>query len=220
MDERFNEGNFFLSLKRFRITGNVEERPANVKATLRQARRMWSSSFLRVSLYHNVEKEFVLIGIIAIISKMLEALLYSTNQFIMNMTHYFCLIMAGREIDSDTRIFKVSVGTSRQSDRDYLFLVAQSVQNNWYFEKWSSQVADFVQMVLESLAPEKSDDPLGGTIVEGITARELVRNLKMGSRIPTDPQLFRNANHIRHWLSLNYRTLTNRQGEAQSLPSE
>lgn len=135
------------------------------------------------------------------------------------MKHYFCLIMAGREIDSDTRIFKVAVGNSRQSDRDYLFLVAQSVQNNWYFEKWSSQVADFVQMVLESLAPEQSDDPLGGTIVEGITARELVRNLKMGTKIPTDPQLFRNANHIRHWLSLNYRTMTNRQGECRHLPS-
>lgn len=136
------------------------------------------------------------------------------------MTHYFCLIMAGREIDSDSRIFKVAVGTSRQSDRDYLFLLAQSVEHNWYFEKWSSQVADFVQMVLESLAPEKSDDPIGGTLIEGITARELVRNLKMGTKIPTDPQLFRNANHIRYWLSLNYRTLTNRQGEARSLPSE
>lgn len=135
------------------------------------------------------------------------------------MTHYFCLIMAGREIDSDTRIFKVAVGTSRQSDRDYLFLVAQSVEHNWYFEKWSSQVADFVQLVLESLAPEQTDDPIGGTLIEGITARELVRNLKMGTKIPTDPQLFRNANHIRYWLSLNYRTLTNRQGECRHLPS-
>lgn len=153
-------------------------------------------------------------------SYMLKALLYSTNQFIMNMTHYFCLIMAGREIDSDTRIFKVSVGTSRQSDRDYLFLVAQSVEHNWYFEKWSAPVADFVQLVLESLAPTQTDDPLGGALVEGITARELVRNLKNGTKIPTDPQLFRNANNIRYWLSLNYRTLTNRQGEARSLPSE
>lgn len=135
------------------------------------------------------------------------------------MTHYFCLIMAGREIDSDTRIFKVAVGSSRQSDRDYLFLLAQSVEHNWYFEKWSSQVADFVQMVLESLAPEKSDDPIGGTLIEGITARELVRNLKMGTKIPTDPQLFRNANNVRHWLSLNYRTMTNRQGESRHLPS-
>lgn len=135
------------------------------------------------------------------------------------MTHYFCLIMAGREITSDTRIFKVAVGASRQSDRDYLFLVAQSVEHNWYFEKWSSPVADFVQMVLESLAPELSDDPLGGTIVEGISARELVRNLKMGTKIPTDPQLFRNANNIRHWLSLNYRTMTNRQSESRHLPS-
>lgn len=135
------------------------------------------------------------------------------------MTHYFCLIMAGREIDSDSRIFKVAVGTSRQCDRDYLFLLAKSVENNWYFEKWSSQVADFVQLVLESLAPEQTDDPIGGTLIEGITARELVRNLKMGTKIPTDPQLFRNANHIRYWLSLNYRTLTNRQGENPSLPS-
>lgn len=127
--------------------------------------------------------------------------------------------MAGREIDSDTRIFKVTVGSSRQSDRDYLFLLAQSVEHNWYFEKWSSQVADFVQMVLESLAPEQTDDPLGGTLIEGITARELVRNLKMGTKIPTDPQLFRNANHVRQWLSLNYRTMTNRQGESRHLPS-
>ena len=136
------------------------------------------------------------------------------------MTHYFCLIMAGREIDSDSHIFKVAVGTSRQCDRDYLFLLAKSVENNWYFEKWSSQVADFVQLVLESLAPEQTDDPIGGTLIEGITARELVRNLKNGTKIPTDPILFQNANHIRHWLSLNYRTLTNRQGEARSLPSE
>lgn len=82
MDERFIEGNFFLSLKRFRITGNVEERPANVKATLRQARRMWVSSFLRVSILHNVEIEFVLIGIIAIISEMLETFIFKSNQFI------------------------------------------------------------------------------------------------------------------------------------------
>lgn len=84
MDERFNEGNFFLSLKRFRITGNVEERPANVKATLRQARRMWGSSFLRVSILHNVDKEFLQIRIIAIISKILETFIFKSNQFIMN----------------------------------------------------------------------------------------------------------------------------------------
>lgn len=134
------------------------------------------------------------------------------------MTHYYCLIIAGRVLDSDTRIFRVGVGTSRQSDRDYLFVLAESVQNGWYFEKWSSQVAEFVHNVLESLAPLCSDDPLGGVVVQGIMIRDLVRNLKNGTAIPLDDNALRNANYVRHFLSLNYRTLSNRQGEADSLP--
>lgn len=128
--------------------------------------------------------------------------------------------MAGREIDADTLIYRVGVGTSRQADRDYLFLLAQAVEHNWYFEKWSTQVAEFLHNVLVSLAPASSDDPLGGTLVHGVLLRDLVRAIKNGESVPVDDNAIRNANHMRQWLSLNYRTMLNRQGEDRPLPSE
>lgn len=136
------------------------------------------------------------------------------------MTHYYCLIMAGREIDETTTIYKVGVGASRQSDRDYLYLLASAVDNNWYFEKWSNDVAQFVRNVLDSITPPNSDDPLDGVLVKGVHIRELVRALKNGTAIPSCDNAIQNAHHLRQWLSLNYRTLSNRQGEASPLPNE
>ena len=38
------------------------------------------------------------------------------------MKHYYYYIMAGREIDETAQFFKVAVGSSKQAQRDFLYL--------------------------------------------------------------------------------------------------
>lgn len=136
------------------------------------------------------------------------------------MTHYYCLIIAGPVIDESSIIYKVGVGTSRQSNRDYLFLLAHAVDHGWYFERWSEEVREFVRKITKSLSPSNSDDPSEAISIHGASVREIVRSIKNGTAFPTSANEITNRNQLRYWLSLNYRIGANRQGEATSLPAE
>lgn len=136
------------------------------------------------------------------------------------MTHYYCLIIAGDVLDESSLIYKVGVGTSRQCNRDYLFLLAHSVEHGWYFERWSEEVREFVRKITESLSATCSDDPSDAISIHGASVREIVRSIKNGTAFPYSSHELTNRNQLRHWLSLNYRIGANRQGEATSLPAE
>lgn len=136
------------------------------------------------------------------------------------MTHYYCLIIAGDVLDESSLIYKVGVGTSKQCNRDYLFLLAHSVEHGWYFERWSKEVTEFVRKIAESVSATNSKDPSDAISIHGASVREIVRSIKNGTAFPYSSHELTNRNQLRQWLSLNYRIGANRQGEATTLPAE
>ena len=138
----------------------------------------------------------------------------------MYMTHYYCLIIAGEVLDESSLIYKVGVGSSKQCDRDYLFLLAHSVEHGWYFERWSEEVTEFVRKIAESVSATNSNDPSDAISIHGASVREIVRSIKNGTAFPYSSHELTNRNQLRHWLSINYRIGANRKGEATSLPAE
>lgn len=121
------------------------------------------------------------------------------------MNHYYLYIDAGRVIDSTARFFKVAVPSSQQGQRDYLFLVAHSVERNHFFELWSQQVAEFLWNIGQSLADGCVENPLDFVHIQPISARELVRNMRAHVVDPMPDFVQRNQNHMRHFLNVNYR---------------
>lgn len=121
------------------------------------------------------------------------------------MNHYYLYIDAGRVIDSTAKFYKVAVPSSQQGQRDYLFLVARSVEQNHFFELWSQQVAEFLWNIGQSLADGSVENPLDFVPIRPITARELVRNMRGHVVDPVPDFVAQNQNHMRHFLSLNYR---------------
>lgn len=97
---------------------------------------------------------------------------------IYTMNHYYLYIDAGRVIDSTAKFYKVAVPSSQQGQRDYLFLLAHSVERNHFFELWSDQLAAFLWNIAQILAGECVENPLGFVPIRPITARELVINMR------------------------------------------
>ena len=115
------------------------------------------------------------------------------------MTHYHLYIIAGATIDSGTVFYRVGIGTGRQADRDFLYLLATATSCGYYFEKWSDDVDDFLQKIRRSF----ERDGLTFQLRE-IKARHLVRALKAGIQLPLSTDLLKNENHMRHFLDANY----------------
>lgn len=118
------------------------------------------------------------------------------------MTHFHYYIIAGAQCDENTRLFKVGVGSSKQGQRDYLFLTAFSVEHGHYFELVSDKTDDFVRRVNLSL---------GGILpsIMVLSSREMVRYLK-GAGIPTlsNDKLLSNDAQLKV-LDINYRIISN-----------
>lgn len=121
------------------------------------------------------------------------------------MNHYYLYIDAGRVIDSTAKFYKVAVPSSQQGQRDYLFLVAHSVERNHFFELWSNQVDEFLWNIGQSLADGSVENPLDFVPIRPISARELVRNMRDHVVDPVPDFVLRNQNHMRHFLNVNYR---------------
>ena len=121
------------------------------------------------------------------------------------MNHYYLYIDAGRVIDSATKFYKVGVPSSQQGQRDYLFLLAHSVERNHFFELWSNNVAEFLWNIGQSLADECVENPLDFVPIRPISARELVRNMRGHVVDPVPDFVLQNQNHMRHFLNVNYR---------------
>ena len=68
------------------------------------------------------------------------------------MTRYYYYVVAGRQCDQTTQIFKVAVGTNKQSQRDYAFLLANAQQHGHYFEVVSRESDEFIRRLRLSLA--------------------------------------------------------------------
>lgn len=116
------------------------------------------------------------------------------------MTHYYLYIEAAREIDESAKLYKVAVGTSTQANRDYLFLTAFAVSHNYYFQLWSTDVADFAQRLYRSV-PNLSS-------MIGTTARDLVRAIKHGERPTAKSHHLANENRLLDFISTNHRVIS------------
>lgn len=121
------------------------------------------------------------------------------------MNHYYLYIDAGRVIDSTAKFYKVAVPSSQQGQRDYLFLIAHSVERNHFFEIWSDRVAEFLWNIGQSLADGSVDNPLDFVPIRSITARDLVRNIRGQVVDPVSDFVLHNQNQMRHFLNVNYR---------------
>lgn len=118
------------------------------------------------------------------------------------MTHYYYLIVASRLIDASTRICKVSIGTSRQANRDFLFLLSWAHGHDFYFELVSKQTSDFVLRIQDSLVPNSPE-------VEIFTARDVVRSIKATSGLPQKAAHKSSSLYQRAMLDSNYRIFKN-----------
>ena len=67
------------------------------------------------------------------------------------MVHYHYYIIAGAQCDESTRILKVAVGTSQQSQRDYVFLHAYALQHGHFFHIVDQPTVEFIDKVRRSL---------------------------------------------------------------------
>lgn len=124
------------------------------------------------------------------------------------MVHYWNLICAGAQIDETTKFFRVAIGTTKQADRDFLFLTAFATSHGYFFEKDCPQVSEFTKKCLLSC----SDLPDGAELVPNkiqlVSARNLVRALKAAEALPMSQNQIANFNHVAHFLSLNYRVFS------------
>lgn len=118
------------------------------------------------------------------------------------MTHYYYYVIAGPICDDTSEIIKVSLGTSAQARRDYLFLTAYSVQHGHYFEIVSAKSDEFAQNLLASLQLSSMD-------IHHMTGRELVRYLKYGYRPTLSSAQVKAADQQRRHLDANYRIIMN-----------
>lgn len=90
------------------------------------------------------------------------------------MTRIYHYVLAGTVVNGTSQIYKVRIGTGAQARRDYLFLMAYSVDHGHYFEIQSLKSSEFLQRLQNSL-----DDIV--IPIQHVSARELVRALKNGT---------------------------------------
>lgn len=128
------------------------------------------------------------------------------------MTHYYYLICAGAQVDKNTQFFRVGVGTSRQANRDYLFLTAAAVDKGWYFEQVSDESDGFIRKLAESLYPTDEGTSLMRLQVRQCLIRDVVRSIKRGEALPSDVNSAKNRLNSLHYLSLNYRVAQVKSG--------
>lgn len=118
------------------------------------------------------------------------------------MTRYYYYVVAGRQCDQTTQIFKVAVGTNKQSQRDYAFLLANAQQHGHYFEIVSRESDEFIRRLRLSLAEYDVQ-------LEWLSCRDLSALLRSVTTSPLQPSALHGAHLQRKTLSLNYRISSN-----------
>lgn len=118
------------------------------------------------------------------------------------MTRYYYYVVAGRQCDQTTQIFKVAVGTNKQSQRDYAFLLANAQQHGHYFEVVSRESDEFIRRLRLSLAEYDVQ-------LEWLSCRDLSALLRSVTTSPLQPSALHAAHLQRKTLSLNYRISSN-----------
>lgn len=94
------------------------------------------------------------------------------------MTHSYLYIEAGRIIDENSKFYRVFVGTSRQANRDYLFLLAYAETNNYFLQIDSQVTDDYLLNIAKSLPNFQKHFPFDNLNLQQVQIRDLVRSIK------------------------------------------
>lgn len=114
------------------------------------------------------------------------------------MTHIYVYIQAnGRELSSASMVYFVEVGSSKNSDRDLLALIAHAAEHDDYFSVRDKETADFVYRVIETYA-------LGAAQIRRCSARQLVRAFKSVTAVPLSTDALHHFHQTRQFLDANY----------------
>lgn len=123
--------------------------------------------------------------------------------------HYYIYIEAGAQIDLGSRFFRVGIGTSKQANRDFLFLLGHAVSSGFYFEKQSDVTDNFLKNIAKSLNLDSTLE-LNVTLIDG---RCLVRSIKAQTAANGNPYAAHNAEHQRLMLYADYRFMSKLRSE-------
>lgn len=118
------------------------------------------------------------------------------------MVHYYYYVSAGAQCDENTRIYKVAVGTSKQCQRDYAFIMTYALEHGHYFEVVSSRSDDFVKRLRHSLVQFNVQ-------LEWLSCRDLTALLRSAVSSPLSPNALHAAHQQRTTLNLTYRISSN-----------
>lgn len=118
------------------------------------------------------------------------------------MVHYYYYVSAGAQCDEFTRIYKVAVGTSKQCQRDYAFIMAYALEHGHYFEVVSSRSDEFVKRLRHSLVQFNVQ-------LEWLSCRDLSALLRSAVTSPLSPDALHTAHQQRTTLNLTYRISSN-----------
>lgn len=111
----------------------------------------------------------------------------------------FYFIDAPGEVNLETsRFYQVQISSSKQGDRDFLYLIAYAAENSAFFEVRSLESTAFINRIANSLAVDFLP-------FVSIKARALVSALKKGVAVPLDASAIASKNHLRFINSLDYR---------------
>lgn len=136
------------------------------------------------------------------------------------MVHFYYFIHAGKVLDKTASFYKVAVGSSRQCQRDFLFLVQFSVNNQCYFELVTEKSRNFLERVAGSLCVSKQQNPMQELPLQDVKIRDLVRHLKSGTHAAVPLSTLLNKGHARSFLDINYRVFKNLAKRDSHMPSE
>lgn len=118
------------------------------------------------------------------------------------MTHYYFYVQAGTIVDKSTRIYKVAIGSGSQAQRDYLSLVARSVDFGDFFKIADHDTTDFIHRLVQSVDGETLP-------IQLVKARDLVRAFKAGEAIPLSDIALHQAHQFRNIMDTGYRIISN-----------
>lgn len=111
------------------------------------------------------------------------------------MKSNWLLIVEKDALSLSSCFYKIAIGTSLQDQRDWKCINCYATKHGYYFQKWSSQVVDFLHKIAESLNCEILD-----LNMHSCKARELVRSICLYGEPPKKHTLTPAKVHFRRFL--------------------
>ena len=124
------------------------------------------------------------------------------------MKHRYLLIEASTLVDETSRFYFLNLGSTRQDNRDFLYVTALSMSKGYYFELYNEDARSFLTKVAQSLHPS-SKTPLHDLSIVSASFRDYVRAHKANVVLNESPNVRESRLKMKSYLDANYR-LANR----------